>query len=140
MTRRATACLLTAAALLVAAPAAQGGTPGRWTRVTSGPKGSLLDSVGLARTRDGVLHVAWVRADSPSQDTLLHTAITAGGSVRPASTIFTWPSISQPALVAPGGTGLRVLWGAIGRTPGDPVNDLVTDTSDASGATWSPPA
>ncbi len=108
--------------------------------MTSGPTGSLLETVGLARTNDGVLHVAWVRADTPSQDTLLHTGIRANGSVGAATPIFTWGSISSPALVAPGGTSLRVLWGAIGRTPGDPINELVTNTSDASGAAWSAPA
>jgi len=140
VSRRRIAFLLVLGCALSAAPAAQAGAPGRWTQVTSGPKGSLLESVGLARTRDGVLHVAWVRADTPSQDTLLHTAIAPNGAVRAANPIFTWPSISPPALVAPGGTSLRVLWGAIGQTPGDPVNDLVTDTSDASGTAWSAPA
>lgn len=140
MTNRAASCLLAIACALWLSPAASAGAPGRWTQVTSGPKGSLLETVGLARTRDGVLHVAWVRADSPSQDTLLHTAIGPNGAVRPANAIFTWPSISSPALVAPGGTGLRVMWGAIGQTPDDPVDDLVSNTSDASGAAWSPPA
>jgi hypothetical protein len=48
---------------LASAPLAQVGTFGHWTRVTGvgGHAARLTDEVGLERTANGVLHVAWTR-------------------------------------------------------------------------------
>jgi hypothetical protein len=40
---------------------------------------SSVDQVGLLRTPDGVLHVAWSRATGPNTEDLLHTTITRTG-------------------------------------------------------------
>ena len=49
-----------------AAPA--GAAP--WKRVTT-PDGSSTDQVGLARTADGVLHVAWHHPTGPNTEDLV---------------------------------------------------------------------
>ena len=50
---------LSAGALVLAAAAA-GGSPGHWSTIASG-KGThgAAQDIGLARTADGTLHVAW---------------------------------------------------------------------------------
>ena len=57
--RRATAVVV-AIATLVAAGAALGGPPGKWTPVSKGQL-DASGQAGLARTPDGVLHIVWQR-------------------------------------------------------------------------------
>ena len=68
--------LLVVWALVPATAAA--GPPGNWTRVTGSPQaGHNTDQVGLARTDDGVLHVAYTVNPPGGPDTLMHRAIAA---------------------------------------------------------------
>ena len=63
---------------LAAAPAAAG-PPGKWTRVTGvgGIPASNTDEIGLERTSNGVLHVAWTRETASGNNQLLHSSLSA---------------------------------------------------------------
>ena len=102
--RRRYARAAAAIATLLAAATAAAGPPGRWTPVSKGsPTGS--DEVGIARTPDGVLHVAWQRR-GVSATAYWHTLIGADGQTTGADPIA--PGLSDggsPALTSgPDGT------------------------------------
>jgi hypothetical protein len=91
----ATAALLAAAATTapLALPAAASASPGpavtaaraAWSRVT--PLGTpIIADIGLARGKDGVLHVLWTTGASPRQR-VMDTPISLAGAVRKPSTI-----------------------------------------------------
>jgi len=62
-------------AVLIAACGAAPASAAPWKRVTT-PDGSSTDQVGLERTGDGVLHVAWHHPTGPNTEDLNHTVIT----------------------------------------------------------------
>jgi Carboxypeptidase regulatory-like domain len=97
---------------------------------------NTTDQVGLARTSDGVLHVAWRRRGA-AQD-LLQTPVAASGKPGGAVPIVTgWASIGSPALVGRG-SELAVFFGATQTlTTGDPTYGLDLATSGDAGASWS---
>ena len=136
--------IVAAAALLSAGPALAG-PPGKWSRVTGieGVEAVNTDEVGLERTADGVLHVAWTRKVDALADTLLHSAIAANGkSVAGPDTIFyasnTGMNNSVDLVAGPEG-GLRVLFsGLFPITAIDSV--LSTATAPEAGTAWSSPA
>lgn len=126
--------LLAAAALaLAAAPSAHAAT---WKQLTSAG-GANIDQVGLLRTADGVLHVAWHRRTGPNTEDLMHTAISPGGTIGATSAIVTgWVGVQNAALVAAPG-GLRAFWGGQRSIDtNDPNQDLNTALSADGGATW----
>lgn len=107
-----------------------------WTQVT-GPPGTSVDQVSLARTPDGVLHVAWPRRSGGNSFDVLHTPISPSGRVGAPSAIVTgWSDARNPALIA-APEGLRVFFGGIRTTaPNEPNQELNTATSADGGATW----
>jgi len=123
--------LLALAIALVAAPAATAGAA-PWERVTAAG-GASIDQVGLARTAEGTLHVAWHDGGD-----LFHTAITRRGKVGGTTPIQSgWTGHMDPALVTVPG-GLRVVWGGIRTTDSaDPNDDLNTAFSGDGGSSWS---
>jgi hypothetical protein len=139
-----TACAIAAAAALLSVSPALGGPPGKWSRVTGieGIEAVNTDEVGLERTADGILHVAWTRKADALSETLLHSAIAANGrSVAGPSTIFfasnTGMNNSVDLVAGPEG-GLRVLFsGLFPMTAIDGV--LSTATAAQSGTSWSSP-
>jgi hypothetical protein len=119
---------LAAALTLAAAPAAQAAT---WKQVTAAG-GASIDQVGLARTSDGVLHVAWHKGSD-----LSHTAITRDGRIGATSPIQSgWTGHQDAALtVVPG--GIRAFWGAIRSIDSsDPNRELNSAFSADGGASW----
>jgi len=144
-TRMWTAFAVVAAAALLAAGPALAGPPGKWTRVTGseGFEAVNTDEVGLERTADGVLHVAWTRKVDALSDALLHSAIAANArSVAGPNTILyasnTGMNNSVDLVAGPEG-GLRVLFaGIFPKTAID--NVLSTATSPQAGTAWSSPA
>ena len=132
-------------ALLVAAPGAFAGPPGKWTRITGieGVPAANTDEVGLLRTADGVLHVAWTRPAGGLGDTVLHSAISADAkSVSGPDPILTAANnginSSVDLVGAPGG-GLRVLFaGLFPETPLDTV--MASATAPEAGTPWSAPS
>jgi hypothetical protein len=123
-------------AVLAFAAAGEAGGPGTWTRI-SDPSGRNIDEVGLARTGDGVLHVAWQRR-SANRESLLHTPIAANGSAGAATPIVDgWASANYPALVVAPDGSLRAFFGGIRSTnAGETNNSLNTATAPASGSPW----
>jgi hypothetical protein len=141
----AKALAIGAVATLLSSAPATAAAPAKWARVTGveGVEAVNTDEVGLERTADGVLHVAWTRKADALSDTLLHSAIAAnGGSVSGPDTIFYAPNTgmnNSVDLVAGPEGGLRVLFaGLFPTTAIDSV--LSTATAPSAGTSWSAPA
>ncbi|MBD0328940.1 MAG: hypothetical protein ICV64_02410 [Thermoleophilia bacterium] len=126
--------VLVACGLLVGAAA--GGPPGRWTTVASGSGlGAAASEVGVARTADGVLHVAYKQDTGPLTSVIRVRSITRVGRVGPdVVAVSGFGLAGDPALVAVGG-GLRMFFPA-----GAPIEGMLTATAPASGSPWSAPA
>jgi hypothetical protein len=127
-----------AAVLCVACLAAPAGAAGaaRWHRIASGGL-NISDQVGLARTSDGVLHVAWRRRGGTGED-LLATSITPSGTLGSTVTVVRgWASVGSPALVANGRDLALFFPGAETQITGDPHEGLDLATSADGGASWS---
>ena len=127
---------LAAIALVIAACAAPTATAATWKRVTT-PDGASTDQVGLARTGDGVLHLAWSHPTGPNTEDLLHTVIGANGRIGATNPIQSgWTGFTNAALVVDPG-GLRAFWGGFRSTDSsDPQRETNTALSPDGGATW----
>jgi hypothetical protein len=125
-----------AVTVIIAAVAASAAQAAPWKRVTT-PDGSSTDQVGLARTADGVLHVAWHHPTGPNTADLLHTVISPAGNVGATTPVQSgWTGFTNPALVVEPG-GLRAFWGGFRTTDtNDPQNETNTALSSDGGASW----
>ena len=137
---RTIARALPAAALaaLALVPAAQAGTPGTWTALTSPLNGASPDTVSLARTPDGVLHVASERRSpaNAARDDLQHTAIRPDGSIATSNLILSaFATVAEPALVVEP-AGLRVVFGGAPDTTPQVDPALRTATAPLDGSVW----
>jgi hypothetical protein len=97
--------------------------------------------VALARTNDGVLHVAWQRrnpAHPGTKQDLLERSISSGGAVGSVSTVASgWSSFENPALVATGGRGLDLFVGAIrSLNQTETITNLAWFSTTNGGAAW----
>jgi hypothetical protein len=120
----------------VFAGTASAGGPGRWDKITTAQQSNAAQ-IGVLRTGDGTLHVAWQR-DAGTTDELLHTPIAAGGSVGSSNPIVTgWNSVGDAVLVSDP-AGMRVFFNGI-RTVNvsEPLFGLNTATAPAPGSPWS---
>jgi hypothetical protein len=99
--------------------------------------GSSADQVGLARTADGVLHLAWSHPTGPNTEDLNHTVITRAGKIGATSPIQSgWTGFTNTALVIDPG-GLRAFWGGFRTTDtNDPQRETNTALSADGGVTW----
>lgn len=131
--RAARVALLLLLPLLLAAPGSQAGGIGKWTIVTD-KTGRNTQQVGLVRTKDGVLHVAW--AASGVNPTLWHVGIKPNGApVAAKNAIVTgFKSLSNPDLVLAADGSLRVFFGGLSTPANSALN---TATAPATGAAWS---
>jgi len=127
-------CVIAAVAVAVCAAAPASAAP--WKRVTT-PDGSSTDQVGLARTGDGVLHVAWHHPTGPNTEDLNQTLITRSGRIGATSPIQSgWTGFTNTALVVEPG-GLRAFWGGFRTTDSaDPQRETNTALSADGGASW----
>jgi hypothetical protein len=125
-----------AAAVLIAACAAPSANAAPWKRVTT-PDGASTDQVGLARTGDGVLHLAWSHPTGPNTEDLLHTVISPTGKIGATNPIQSgWTGFTNAALVVDPG-GLRAFWGGFRTTDSnDPQRETNTALSPDGGASW----
>ncbi|HWE10117.1 MAG TPA: hypothetical protein VG325_12230 [Solirubrobacteraceae bacterium] len=118
---------------------AAGAPAATWRQVTPSG-GTNIEEVGLARTSDGVLHLAWVQKDAgdpTSQDIATRSLNPAGDALGRVSLIAArWAALSNPALtLAPG--GIRALFGGIRTSSAnEPNDDLNTATSADGGNSW----
>jgi hypothetical protein len=96
---------------------------------------NVSDQVGLARSSNGVLHVAW-RRRAAMQD-LFQTPIAASGRVASAVTIVSgWASVGSPELVAQGPVLSAFFPGTATLTTGDPTLGLDYARSGDAGTSW----
>ncbi len=125
-----------ALAVLLTVCAASSASAAPWKRVTT-PDGASTDQVGLTRTADGVLHLAWSRPTGPNTEDLLHTVIARDGRLGATNPIQSgWTGFSNAALVVEPG-GLRVFWGGFRTTDSsDPHQEVSTALSPDGGASW----
>ncbi|MDQ3953690.1 MAG: hypothetical protein M3279_12140 [Actinomycetota bacterium] len=125
--------------LVVAAPTASGGPPGRWTKI--GNPSVNFAQPGMARTSDGTLHLVWVRetAGNAAADDVVHTSIAAGGTAGSTDVVQSawasaWP---VPDLVLTPDGGLRAFWGGIRSTASNEEHtNISTATAPSSGPPW----
>ena len=127
-------CAVAAVLFVVCGAASASAAP--WKRVTT-PDGSSTDQVGLARTGDGVLHVAWHHPTGPNTEDLLHTAIARAGTIGATTPIQSgWTGFTNTALVVEPG-GLRAFWGGFRTTDAnDPQRETNTALSSDGGVSW----
>ena len=123
---------LAAAALvtLVVATSAGAGPPGAWSPVSKGVLVST-DEAGLARTPDGVLHVAWQRR-GVTTTALWQTRVAPDGRTQGAEPIA--PGLSEggpPALVATADGALRSFFFV--RSPDGSAANLLVASAPAAG-------
>jgi hypothetical protein len=125
-----------AIALVIAGCAAPSASAAPWKRVTT-PDGASTDQVGLARTADGTLHLAWSHPTGPNTEDLNHTVILRNGRLGGTNPIQTgWTGFSNAALVLDPG-GLRAFWGGFRTTDSsDPHREVNTALSPDGGASW----
>ena len=127
-------CVVVAVLLAVCGAVPAGAAP--WKRVTT-PDGSSSHQVGLARTADGVLHVAWHHPTGPNTEDLNHTLISRAGRIGATTPIqMGWTGFTNTALVVEPG-GLRAFWGGFRTTDSsDPQRETNTALSPDGGASW----
>jgi hypothetical protein len=132
------ASVLTVAAAAVPVQAALAGParaprPGQWTQVT----GKLLDisDVGLARGRDGVLHVLWTTGGTGTfrvSDTPIKANGVVGRPVTLQSHIFT---ANDPDATATS-TGLAVFWNEVKSSTPNSTTGTFEATRPSRGGSW----
>jgi hypothetical protein len=130
--------LLAGLAWLLAAGAAAAGPPGQWTRITD-PSGRNIDEIGLARTPDNILHVAWLRPNGTNED-LVHTTVSQRGLVLATNPIQSnWATLTFPSLVyLPAGQLVTYFSGIRTTDSSDPYarGSLYQASGPPSGASW----
>ena len=129
-------CVALAVAIVVAVWGAVPAGAAPWQRLTT-PDGSSTDQVGLVRSADGVLHVAWHHRTGPNTEDLNHTVISRAGRIGATSPIQSgWTGFTNTALVVEPG-GLRAFWGGFRSTDSsDPQRETNTALSSDGGASW----
>ncbi len=118
--------------------AAAGGV-GKWTNL-SGATGSNLTQVGLVRTPDGLLRVAWIRdAATPGLQDLMYRTVKASGAFGAAQVVQAgWSVLNDPALLYDSSAAqLGIVFSGIRSTnPGEVYDGLTVTTSLNGGASW----
>ena len=122
-----TVATLAVGALVVLASsfAAQAGPPGTWTQITKQHNGSK-PNLGLARAKDGTLHVLWAGPGRAPYTAVLDTTISPSGKVgTPKPVVSGWAAVHVPAAVtAPDGTIHVVISGQKVNSNSDPNSGL----------------
>ncbi|HEY6891278.1 MAG TPA: hypothetical protein VI300_25965, partial [Solirubrobacter sp.] len=134
--------LLPAAALAAALclpGVAHATSPGHWDPVTT-PGASNTDEVGLLRTPDNRLHVAWRRQPDATSYELDHTVVAPDGAVGAAQVIASgWAGIGSPALARTAAGQLELVTAAQHSIDaGDPIQNVAHFTSFDGGGSWVP--
>ena len=93
--------LLAATAALVAlAASANAGSAGQWTQITRAHNGAGAN-LGLARGKNGALHVFWAGPARAPFSTITDTQVSPAGVVgRKSAVVSGWDSVQAPAAVA----------------------------------------
>jgi len=115
--------VVAASALLGASSSA--GQAGRWTQITKMHNGAKAN-LGLARGKNGVLHVLWAGPGRPPYTAILDTPISpAGAAGKPQSVLAGWNSVQSPTAAAGADGSVHVvISGQKVLTPNDPYAGL----------------
>lgn len=137
---RLAAMLLCTFILSAVSASLQAGAPGTWTQITGlDVPAKNTDEIGLARSAEGVLHIAWTRDQGVSEADLLHTSISAAATdvIGPDPIVTGWDAINNSVALVPGPNGgLRVFFAGLLRR--SPITDqMSTATAGADGTSWS---
>ena len=98
---------LVASALLGASASA--GRSARWTQITHAHNGAA-SNLGLARGKNGVLHVLWAGPAKPPLTAIFDTPISPGGVAGKPQTVLTgWNAVHAPAAAAAADGSVHVL-------------------------------
>jgi len=138
---RRPAVLVAAFAALAVPAVAHAGRPGVWTPVTAAD-GANIDQVGLVRTPDGALHVAWQRK-TPGHavnDDLMQTVVSPNGAVGAAQTVASdWIGIGSPSFARAADGSLLLVAGATSTLDPGAIDSIAAWRSTDGGASWSAP-
>jgi hypothetical protein len=117
--------LLSAVAAAAWAAAGQAGPPGTWTQITKAHNGAKAN-LGLARDKDGTLHVLWAGPAGRPFTAIFDTPISPAGAVgQPKPIVSGWASVNPPAAIAaPDGTIHGVISGHKTNSNQDPTSGL----------------
>jgi hypothetical protein len=89
-----------------------------WTRVTD-TDGRNIDEVGVARTKDGVLHVLWRKQTGSLQEEIRHTPISTTGVVGTSTTATNgFASVGNPDVVVLPDGSMRIFFGGLTTSSG----------------------
>jgi hypothetical protein len=104
----------------------------------TGPDGGNIEEPALARTHDGVLHVAWQRKNGTQVDLVHSTLSLEGRPVGQPVTMFQgWAALNNPDLLVQPDGSLRVFFGGIRSIRStDPNQSLNTAVAPPSGESW----
>lgn len=108
---------------------ADAGRPGRWDVVASGANApAVSQELGVVRTADGTLHVAWREGFSD----IRARSITSAGGLGGVSTVVSgWSLGADPTLVTSPG-GVRAFFAAV-----TPIEGIVIAEARGGSSTWS---
>ena len=107
--RGSAAVLVAAAAVVPLVASADAGSVGRWTQITRAHNGAK-SNLGLARGKDGALHVLWAGPARGPFTAIFDTPISPAGAVgKPQAVVSGWNSVQPPAAVAAPDGSIHVL-------------------------------
>lgn len=124
---------VTAPAQVTLASPARAPRPGQWTQVTG--KLTDIDDVGLARGRDGVLHVLWTSAGA-GPFTVSDTPVKANGVVGRPVTIQSHIFEANDPDAAVTSRGLAVFWDEVKSNTPNPPTGIFEATRPSRGGSW----
>jgi hypothetical protein len=131
--KRVLSCVSAAFAVLALAASALAGSPGTWTKVTD--PGSNVDELGIVRSPNGLLHIAWPKVVQPAVNTeIWHTRIGPTGVVGGRSLISgKWNAAGGPKLIVTA-SGIRVFFAGLCCSNAD--GGIQSATAGHDGAAW----
>ena len=98
-----------ASALALFTLSASAGPPGKWTQITHAHNGSR-SNLGLARGKDGALHVLWAGPNRPTYTAIYDTPISPKGAVgKPNAVVSGWLSLNPPAAATAGDGSIHAM-------------------------------
>jgi hypothetical protein len=114
-----------ASALALFAMSASAGPPGKWTQITHAHNGAR-SNLGLARGKDGRLHVLWAGPNRAPFPAIFDTTISRNGVVgKPTAVISGWAGVHTPtAVTAADGSIHAVISGQKVNSANDPLAGL----------------
>ena len=138
--RRATSIVAALAALaagsLAAAPSAQAGPPGHWTRLTTTHLQNIAEP-SLTRF-GGKLEVVWTQHDTVDTSSIRAKAISTGGAAQTTHTVVSgWSGlVDDPAVIATGGHLLVAFGGVRSGSPSEKYDGAMAYATSTNGASF----